>query len=109
MPIYEYECSKCGEFEITQSISDEPLKKCPTCRRKVTKLISRSAFHLKGGGWYADAYEAKGSTSSAETSTEATSTTDSSDAGEAAKPAKAEPKAKEAKASGKAKPKPKST
>ena len=59
MPIYEYACPKCGEFEQRQSLSDPVLKKCPTCRSKVTKLISSSAFTLKGGGWYSDAYQKK--------------------------------------------------
>jgi putative FmdB family regulatory protein len=59
MPIYEYACPKCGEFEQRQSLSDPVLKKCPTCRSKVTKLISTSAFTLKGGGWYSDAYQKK--------------------------------------------------
>ncbi len=58
MPIYEYECPKCGSFEYEQSIKDDPLKRCPDCRRKVTKQISRSSFQLKGGGWYADSYGA---------------------------------------------------
>lgn len=62
MPIYEYDCPKCGTFELSQSISDDPLKRCPHCRGKVTKLISASAFHLKGGGWYADSYQKKSST-----------------------------------------------
>jgi putative FmdB family regulatory protein len=56
MPIYEYECPKCGSFEHTQSIRDTPLARCPKCRRKVQRLISRASFHLKGGGWYADGY-----------------------------------------------------
>lgn len=56
MPIYEYACPKCGEFEATQKISDAPLTHCPTCRRKVTKLISSTSFHLKGSGWYATDY-----------------------------------------------------
>ena len=60
MPIYEYECRKCGEFEYRQSISDDPLKRCPKCRSAVTKLLSASAFHLKGGGWYSDGYDKKG-------------------------------------------------
>ncbi|MBI5505552.1 MAG: zinc ribbon domain-containing protein [Deltaproteobacteria bacterium] len=63
MPIYEYSCAKCGTFEVNQSISEDPLKRCPQCRAKVTKLISASAFHLKGGGWYADAYQKKSSDS----------------------------------------------
>lgn len=58
MPIYEYECDKCGhEFEREQRMSDPPVKTCPKCKgRRVTKLISRSSFVLKGGGWYADGY-----------------------------------------------------
>jgi putative FmdB family regulatory protein len=60
MPIYEYHCGKCGDFEIMQKISDEPLTTCPTCRRKVTKLISSTTFHLKGSGWYITDYARKG-------------------------------------------------
>jgi len=58
MPVYEYECEKCGhDFEREQRISDPPVKTCPACRsRRVRKLISRSSFVLKGGGWYADGY-----------------------------------------------------
>jgi putative FmdB family regulatory protein len=59
MPTYEYECRKCGVFDYEQSIVDPPLGRCPKCRSKVTKLISAPAFHLKGGGWYADGYEKK--------------------------------------------------
>jgi len=60
MPIYEYECRKCGVFEHSQSINDDPLKRCPKCRSGVQKLLSAPAFHLKGGGWYSDGYEKKG-------------------------------------------------
>jgi putative FmdB family regulatory protein len=58
MPIYEYQCDKCGhEFEREQRMADSPVKTCPRCKaRRVTKLISRSSFVLKGGGWYADGY-----------------------------------------------------
>ncbi|MCZ6463955.1 MAG: zinc ribbon domain-containing protein [Proteobacteria bacterium] len=58
MPIYEYECGKCGnEFEREQRISDDPVKTCPECRsRRVKRLISRTSFLLKGGGWHSDLY-----------------------------------------------------
>lgn len=59
MPIYEYECTKCGSFEARQSMSDPVLKRCPTCKGKVTKVISAAGFQLKGGGWYADGYTGK--------------------------------------------------
>ena len=61
MPIYEYACPKCGEFEVTQRITEDPLRKCPTCRSKVRKLISSTSFQLKGSGWYATDYAKKGS------------------------------------------------
>lgn len=56
MPIYEYLCPKCGGFEVTQRITEDPLKRCPTCRSKVRKLISASSFQLKGSGWYVTDY-----------------------------------------------------
>lgn len=59
MPIYEYECHKCGPFERLQGINDSPLTRCPSCRSKVTKLISSTSFQLKGDGWYADGYSGK--------------------------------------------------
>jgi|ERR687897_417775 putative FmdB family regulatory protein len=60
MPIYEYECQKCGTFETTQRITEEPLSKCPTCKGKVKKLISSTSFQLKGTGWYITDYARKG-------------------------------------------------
>jgi putative FmdB family regulatory protein len=59
MPIYEYHCDKCGDFETIQKISDKPLTHCPTCRRKVTKLMSSTSFQLKGSGWYVTDYARK--------------------------------------------------
>ena len=59
MPIYEYECNKCGEtFEIMQAISAKPLKTCvgDECKGKVRRLVSASGFILKGDGWYATDY-----------------------------------------------------
>lgn len=54
MPIYEYECKKCGCLEILQGVNDAPLSKCPECNGKnINKLLSAPAFHLKGNGWYA--------------------------------------------------------
>jgi putative FmdB family regulatory protein len=59
MPIYEYHCEKCGDFEAIQKMSDKPLTHCPTCRRKVTKLMSSTSFQLKGSGWYVTDYARK--------------------------------------------------
>jgi putative FmdB family regulatory protein len=58
MPVYEYICKACDhEFEREQRISDRPVKKCPACgAMKAKRLISRTSFVLKGGGWYSDLY-----------------------------------------------------
>jgi len=65
MPIYEYVCNACGhEFEEWQKITDVPVQKCPSCgKRKVERLVSLSAFHLKGSGWYVTDYGKRGSNS----------------------------------------------
>ena len=65
MPIYEYQCAKCGEtFEAFQKITDAPLSECRFCRGKVEKLISQSSFQLKGSGWYLTDYARRSSSSS---------------------------------------------
>ncbi len=65
MPIYEYQCTKCGEvFEAFQKITDEPLGQCKFCGAKVEKLISHSNFQLKGSGWYLTDYARRNSSSS---------------------------------------------
>lgn len=62
MPIYEYECTQCGNVEeILQNFSDAPLATCPICSGKMNKLISQSTFHLKGSGWYVTDYSNKSS------------------------------------------------
>lgn len=62
MPIYEYQCTSCGEvFEAFQKIVDEPLTKCKFCQGKVEKLISQSSFQLKGSGWYLTDYARRNS------------------------------------------------
>lgn len=60
MPLYEYECNKCGhKFEVVQKFSDEPLKHCEEkdCDGEVKKLISMTKFELKGSCWYRDGYK----------------------------------------------------
>lgn len=56
MPIYEYQCATCGQFEVMQRITEEPLTRCETCGGPVAKIVSHSSFALKGGGWYKDLY-----------------------------------------------------
>ncbi len=77
MPIYEYRCQDCNhEFERMQKFSDPPIGACPTCSGSVQKLISRSAFHLKGSGWYVTDYGRNGGEKS-ESSESEKSTTES--------------------------------
>jgi putative FmdB family regulatory protein len=60
MPIYEYQCSKCGKrFEYMQKMADPPKKKCEACGGKLDRLISPAGFHLKGTGWYKTDYASK--------------------------------------------------
>lgn len=59
MPIYEYQCKKCGQFEVMQKITEPRLTRCPACQRKVTKLMSNTSFQLKGSGWYMTDYARK--------------------------------------------------
>jgi putative FmdB family regulatory protein len=64
VPIYEYQCTKCGEvFEAFQKITDEPLTHCKFCNSRVEKLISHSSFQLKGSGWYLTDYARRSSSS----------------------------------------------
>lgn len=77
MPIYEYNCAKCGPFEVTQRITDRPLAKCPTCKgKKVKKLISNTSFQLKGTGWYITDYARKGANGEAKSDNGAKSSTE---------------------------------
>ncbi|MBZ4329567.1 FmdB family zinc ribbon protein [Corallococcus sp. AS-1-12] len=59
MPIYEYGCSACGKtIDVLQKMSDPTPPACTACGAQGTlsKQVSRSSFHLKGGGWYSDLY-----------------------------------------------------
>jgi putative FmdB family regulatory protein len=60
MPTYDYRCANCGhEFEAFQSITSEPLKKCPACRRhKLQRLIGPGAgIIFRGSGFYVTDYK----------------------------------------------------
>ena len=60
MPLFEYECRDCGAvFEVLQNRSDDPPDACESCGAPhVTRIMSQSAFHLKGSGWYKTDYAA---------------------------------------------------
>lgn len=62
MPTYEYVCEACKhEWELEQRMSEDPIKKCPSCNKpKAKRMITQGNFILKGGGWYADLYSSTG-------------------------------------------------
>ncbi len=84
MPIYEYQCKKCGkQFEAFQGITEPDLKTCKFCKGKVHKMMSLSSFSLKGSGWYATDYagkkpQAAKSTAAESSSSDSTSSSDAS-------------------------------
>jgi putative FmdB family regulatory protein len=62
VPLYEYKCLSCGRLsERIEPVSGPHLKKCPHCRGKVERLVSRSAIQFKGSGWYVTDYAGKSS------------------------------------------------
>jgi len=68
MPIYEYECEKCGNrFEKIQKFSDPPVETCPKCGGPVHKLQSAPSFQFKGTGWYVTDYAKSGKSEPKET------------------------------------------
>lgn len=59
MPIYEYACNACGKLnEVIQKVGATAPASCDGCQAQgqLSKVVSRSSFHLKGGGWYSDLY-----------------------------------------------------
>jgi putative FmdB family regulatory protein len=66
MPLYEYQCTKCGNrFEKIQKFSDKMVKKCPDCGGPVEQMISAPAVQFKGSGWYVTDYAKKPSSQGA--------------------------------------------
>ena len=92
MPIYRYRCGECSEvIEVIAKASDPKPERCPSCGSEdLSKVMSRTSFQLKGGGWYAEGYaqsssasggasskKSSGSASESSTSSEASTSTSS--------------------------------
>ncbi len=76
MPLYEYECVKCGSrIEVIQRVGDGPTGACSECGGEMKKLLSAPAFQFKGSGWYVTDYARK--TDSSETPSKTASSEDS--------------------------------
>ena len=62
MPTYDYVCDACDhQFELFQSITADPLRKCPECGRlKLRRLIGPgAAIVFKGSGFYKTDYRSE--------------------------------------------------
>ena len=54
MPTYQYRCRECDEeLEVVQSFTDDPLTKCPNCKKKaLRKVFAAPGIAFKGSGFY---------------------------------------------------------
>ena len=69
MPLYEYECKKCGRrVEKIVKFSDPPLTTCESCGGKLKRLLSSPAIRFKGSGFYVNDYAGKSSDASSNSS-----------------------------------------
>ena|ERR1700736_6183187 len=79
MPTYGYRCSNCGhQFEIVQRISEEPLKTCPKCQGKLSKVLYPVGISFKGSGFYTTDYKGSGKSDAASSSNGAAPTKEGS-------------------------------
>jgi len=72
MPTYQYQSSACKHaFEELQSMKDEPLTKCPKCKKKkLDRLLGTGAGLLfKGSGFYITDYRSESYKSAAKADT----------------------------------------
>ncbi|MCY1078401.1 zinc ribbon domain-containing protein [Archangium sp. miwbw1] len=105
MPIYEYACKSCEKtIDVLQKVSDPTPETCTACgaQGSLSRVVSRSSFVLKGGGWYSDLYgstKKDGSSSSSSPSSSSSSspspssTSSSSDSGSSSSSASSTPSA----------------
>ena len=57
MPIYEYQCDSCGtQRELILKHGEVARPTCAACRKRMRRVISKTAFILKGSGWYVTDY-----------------------------------------------------
>jgi putative FmdB family regulatory protein len=64
MPIYEYRCADGHNFEVLQSMADDPVEACEVCGKPVERVFHPIAVHFKGSGFYTTDYAKKGATNS---------------------------------------------
>jgi putative FmdB family regulatory protein len=80
LPLYEYQCQKCGvTIEKIQKFSDPPLETCEKCGGMLERLLSTSALHFKGTGWYVTDYPRKSSAGDSPSSSSSSSSSSTSE------------------------------
>src|SRR5687767_9962011 len=97
MPTYDYKCNACGHaFEQFQSMSADPIRKCPACKKlKLKRLIGTGAgLIFKGSGFYItdyrdQSYKDKAKADSGASGNGAAAKTDAAGSGDPSKPADA--------------------
>jgi putative FmdB family regulatory protein len=100
MPTYTYRCTKCGhEFERFQSMSDEPVKRCPECKSKVQRTFNPVGIVLKGSGFHRNDYRTPSKKSSSGEKSDSKSESSSEKSGETKSESKSESKGSDSKSS----------
>ena len=91
VPIYEYRCAKGHQFELFQSMADEPVTECVECGAAAERVLSAPAVHFKGSGFYTTDYARKGAKKAAsDGGSKDTSSSDKSEKSSDSKPSTAE-------------------
>ena len=83
MPLYEYQCEKCGHrFEKIESFSASTTKKCPKCGAKAERMLAAPAIQFKGSGWYVTDYAGKSGSGTKSDGSESKAASDKSEKSE---------------------------
>src|SRR5215218_4362810 len=104
MPTYEYHCDGCEhDFEEFQYFSEDPLTKCPSCKKKKLRRLfgTGASIIFKGSGFYETDYRSESYKSGAKAETEAAKPAEDKAKSDGEKPAEAKPAAKPSKPAGK--------
>lgn len=96
MPTYDYTCSSCEHaWELFQSITAKPIRKCPQCGRQTAKrMIGMGAGILfKGSGFYCTDYRSEGYKKAAKSESDSSSGKSKSESGDSGSKTASETKA----------------
>ena len=97
MPIYEYRCEDGHDFEVVQSMTDDPVVECEVCGKPVSRVFSPVAVHYKGSGFYTTDYARKGKSGEGAKSESKSDGSSKSDSKSESKSSDAKPKSGSAK------------